>query len=112
MFPRYDLEKIKFGVDEKTWERAVGIYEAGKITETEEGYFGFTARVLGTHSYDVAISEDSFNCGHCSCFVGQSGNVCKHMIALAIWAVLRGAPLSENDKKQKNEVEFCGKMKE
>ena len=59
MFPRYDLEKIKFGVDEKTWERAVGIYEAGKITETEEGYFGFTARVLGTHSYDVAISEDS-----------------------------------------------------
>jgi hypothetical protein len=44
--------------------------------------------------------------------MGQSGNACKHIIALAIWAVLRGAPLSENDKKQKNEVEFCGKMKE
>ncbi len=109
MAPRYDLEKIKFGVDERTWERAVGLYESGKITEVEEGYFGFTARVLGTHPYDVAVSQTHYDRGDCNCFVGQRDMLCKHMVALAIWAVMRGAPLAEDDKKQKNEVEFCGK---
>jgi len=112
MVPQYDLEKIKFGVDEKTWERAVGLYEAGKITEVEEGYFGFTARVLGTQPYDVAVSQSHYDRGDCNCFVGQRDMLCKHMVALAIWAILRGAPLSEDDKKQKNEVEFCGKAGE
>jgi len=112
MIPQYDLEKIKFGVGEKTWERAVGLYEAGKISEVEEGYFGFTARVLGTQPYDVAVSQTHYDRGVCYCFVGQRDMLCKHMVALAIWAVLRGAPLSEDDKKQKNEVEFCGKTGE
>lgn len=111
MIPQYDLEKIKFGVDEKTWERAVGLYEAGKITEVEEGYFGFTARVLGTQLYDVAVSETHYDRGDCNCFVGQR-DICKHMVALAIWAVMRGVPLSKEDKEQKNEVKFCGKIGE
>ncbi len=101
MAPRYDLEKIKFGVDQKTWARAVELYEAGKVSEVEESYIGFTAQVLGTHPYDVAISETHCDCGHCNCFVGRQDILCKHVVALAIWAVRRGAPLSDEDKKLK-----------
>ena len=89
MFPQYDLNKIKLGVDQKTWEKAVGIYETEKVTEFEESYSGYTAAVLGAHPYDVAISEINFNLGDCSCFMGRTGNVCKHMVALAIYAVMR-----------------------
>jgi len=109
MIPQYDLEKIKSGVDEKTWERAAGLYEAGKVSEVEESYIGFTARVSGTHPYDVAVSETHYNHGHCSCFVGRQDILCKHMVALAIWAVLRGAPLSDGNKKQKKKRRFAAK---
>ena len=97
-------------MDEKTWERAAGLYEAGKVSEVEESYIGFTARVSGTQPYDVAVSETHYDHGHCNCFVGRQDIPCKHMVALAIWAVLRGAPLPGDDKKQKNGVEFCGKI--
>jgi len=96
MNPAYDLEKIKFGLDEKKWRRAVELYEDGKITEFEESYLGYTALVLGAKPYDVAISESACEQGDCSCFMGRSGSVCKHMVALAIYAVMRGNPL---DKK-------------
>jgi uncharacterized Zn finger protein len=95
MMPQYDLEKIKFGVDEKTWERAVGLYQSGKVTEFEQSYNGYTALVLGGQSYDVAVSELHYGQGDCNCFMGQQGILCKHMAALAIYAVLRGAPINE-----------------
>ena len=87
MVPRYDLEKIKSGTDQKTWERALAIFNAGKITEFAESPSGYTAQVLGSAAYDVAISEIYCHQGDCNCFVGQQGIVCKHMIALAIFAV-------------------------
>jgi uncharacterized Zn finger protein len=97
MIPKYDLEKIKSGIDEKTWGRAVWLHESGRVTEFEETYNGYTASVLGTEPYDVAVSESYFNQGDCSCFVGRTGAVCKHMIALAICAVGRVKP-----RKDKN----------
>jgi uncharacterized Zn finger protein len=93
MVPKYDLEKIKAGIEGKKWERATGLYESGKIAEFEESYLGYTASVLGAKPYDVAVSEIDFTQGDCSCFMGSNGAVCKHMVALAIYAVLRGAPI-------------------
>jgi uncharacterized Zn finger protein len=96
MKPTYDLEKIKSGVDEKTWERAVGLYKAGKVAEFEESPAGFTARVAGSKPYDVAVSESQFSHGDCNCFLGQQGTLCKHIVALAIFAILRGKPMKKN----------------
>ena len=47
----YDLNKIKFATDGATFKRAVGLYESGKVTETEQlgGYY--SAVVLGTKPY-------------------------------------------------------------
>jgi hypothetical protein len=109
MMPRYDLDKIKFGVDPKTWERAVALYEGGKVTEFEESYSGYTAVVLGTQPYDVAVSERYYDHGDCNCFVGQRDELCKHMVALAIYAIMRGAPMKADEKTQKNDLKFSGK---
>ena len=95
MVPQYDLEKIKSGVEGKVWDKAVALYEGNKITEFEESHFGFSALVLGTESYDVAISENHYHQGDCSCFMGRQGILCKHMVALAIYAIFRGKSLGE-----------------
>ena len=40
MKPHFDLDKIKFATDPLTYERAVDLYESGKVTEFE-GDIGF-----------------------------------------------------------------------
>ncbi|MFZ5800149.1 MAG: SWIM zinc finger family protein [Candidatus Omnitrophota bacterium] len=99
MLPAYDLNKIKFATDEGTFKRAVGLYEGGKVTKVETlgGYY--SAVVLGTESYRVSVSARNYKQGHCTCYVGQNDRLCKHMVALALHAVLDGKPLSEKDKQ-------------
>mgnify|MGYP001607538748 CR=1 FL=1 len=104
MLPTYDLNKIKFATDEATFKRAIGLYESGKVTEVETlgGYF--SAVVQGTEPYQVSVSARNYKQGHCTCYVGQKDTLCKHMVALALHAVLDGKPLSNADKQPNNEV--------
>src|SRR3989338_9425075 len=99
MIPTYDLNKIKFATDEATFKRAVGLYESGKVTEVEElgGYY--SAVVLGTEPYRVSVSARNYKQGHCTCYLGQKDTLCKHMVALALYAVMDGQPLSDKDKQ-------------
>lgn len=104
MTPSYDLNKIKFATDEATFKRAVGLYESGKVTKVETlgGYF--SAVVQGTESYRVSVSARNYKQGHCTCYVGQNHRLCKHMVALALYAVMAGKPLNDKDKQITNEV--------
>lgn len=104
MHTTYDLNKIKFATDEATFKRAVGLYESGKVTEVETlgGYF--SAVVQGTESYRVSVSVRNYKQGHCTCYVGQNDKLCKHMVALALYAVMAGKPLNDKDKQITNEV--------
>lgn len=104
MPPAYDFKKIKFATDEATYQRAVGLYESGKVTKVEEAFGDFTAVVRGTQPYRVSVSGRNYRHGHCTCYVGEKGALCKHMVALAIHAVLNGKPLTTEDKHQHNEV--------
>ena len=36
----YTLDKIKFGTDPATFERAVNLYESGKVSKIKEGFGG------------------------------------------------------------------------
>ena len=38
---KYDIEKIKFSVEPKTFERAVKLYESGKVKKFKEDEYGF-----------------------------------------------------------------------
>jgi len=109
MVPSYDLNKIKFATDEATFMRAVGLYENGKVTEMEAlgGYY--SAVVLGTEPYRVSVSARNYKQGHCTCYVGQNDRLCKHMVALALYAVMDGKLLSDKDKQPNNEVKCSGR---
>lgn len=99
MQPTYDLDKIKFATDEPTFEKAVGLYESGKVTQFEEGIGAYSATVLGTKPYRVSVEARRYDFGHCECYLGQNDTLCKHMVAVAIYAVTGGKPLSNEDKQ-------------
>ena len=56
--------------------------------------------MLGTHPYHVSIELRCFGLGYCDCYLGQRDILCKHIVALSIYAVMRGKKLTEEDKIQ------------
>lgn len=111
MSPTYDLDKIEFTTDEATFRRAVELYERGKVMRVEEAFGDFTAVVQGTQPYRVSVSGRNYRHGHCTCYVGEKGKLCKHMVALALHAVMNGKPLSAEDKHQQDEVRASDRRK-
>lgn len=108
--PDYDLGKIKFATDKSTFEKAVALYESGKVTQIKEGFGSYSAVVLGTEPYRVSIEARRYGYGHCTCYLGQNDTLCKHLVALAIYAVMGGKPLSEEDKKQVHNPNCSGRL--
>ena len=104
----YDINKLKFATDEATFKRAVGLYESGNVTkvETMGGYY--SAVVVGTEPYRVSVSARNYKQGHCTCYIGQKGTLCKHMVALALHAVMDGRTISDKDRQITNEVKCSG----
>lgn len=99
LLPNYNLDKIKFATDEPTFEKAVGLYGSGKVTQFEEGIGAYSAVVLGTKPYRVSVEARRYDLGFCECYLGQNDTLCKHMVAVAIYAVMRGKKLTDEDKK-------------
>ena len=64
MLPQYSLDKIKFGTDGATFERAVGLYESGKVTKFKTNIVGFFAVVLGSKPYRVFTDGKHFDQGN------------------------------------------------
>lgn len=110
--PHFDLEKIKFATDKSTYEKAVGLYEVGKTTEFKEEFGGFSAVVLGTRPYRVFVEARRYDYGSCECYLGQNETLCKHMVAVAIYAVLAGKPLKKEDKEIAYQPRCSGKLGE
>ena len=96
--PDFDINKIKFGVDQKTLERALGLYRKGKVTQFEEGIRSYSAIVQSTNNYRVNVEARNFRYAHCTCYIGQnSDSICKHMVAVAIYAAVGGKELNSQD---------------
>lgn len=110
MTPKYNLDKIKFTTDAPTWEKAVELYRKGKVMGVKSDGIGFSAVVLGGDRYHVYVHASHYDRGVCECYLGQQDILCKHMVALAIYVVLSGAPITEDDMKQQNEVVFSGQI--
>ncbi|MFC1806887.1 SWIM zinc finger domain-containing protein [Candidatus Omnitrophota bacterium] len=101
----YDFNKIKFGTDEATFKRAISLYEGGKVTTVEESLGDFTAVVLGTKPYRASISGRNYKQGYCTCYLGERGTLCKHVVALAICVVMNGEPLCDKDKELSHHID-------
>ena len=110
--PHFNLDKIKFATDETTYKKAVDLYENGKVTKFEGKFGGFSAVVIGTNPYRVFVEERRYDYGSCECYLGQNDRLCKHMVAVAISAVLDGKPLKKEDKDVVYQPKCSGKLGE
>lgn len=112
MIPNYDLDKIKFATDGPTFERAIGLYESGRVTKFEVIMDGYSAVVIGTKPYYVFVSARYYDHGGCDCYLGQNDTLCKHMVAVAIYAVMGGKKLSDEDKRLVSQAICSGRIGE
>jgi len=110
--PDYDLDKIKFATDQPTFEKAVALYESRKVTRFNEGISSYTAVVIGTEPYRVSVETHRYDYGHCTCYLGQNDTLCKHMVALALFVVMDGKPLTDQDKKLVDIPTCSGELRE
>jgi len=99
MKPSFDLDKIKFATDPVSFEKAVALYEKGKIKNFEEGMGTYSAIVEGGQFYHVSVEARRFGYGHCNCYLGEKDTLCKHMVALSIFSVLGGKSIPQECKK-------------
>jgi len=107
---KYDIDKIKFSVEPKTFKRAIKLYESGKVKKFKEDECGFFAVVSGTDDYEVCVSKKNLNNGYCNCYMGKNDFLCKHMVALAICGVLGGRKMKKEEKEIVAEP-FCSSKK-
>ena len=112
MKPVYDLDKIKFSSDRGSFERAVELYEKGKVTKFKKSPGEFSAVVLGSEPYRVWVSPRRHDEGNCTCYLGRNDTLCKHMIAVAIYAVMNGSKLADGDKEFIEAPRLSGKKGE
>ena len=112
MFPDYNLDKIRFGTDPATFEKAVDLYEKGKVTKFKEAIRAYSAVVLGSKPYQVSVEARRYDYGHCTCYLGEQDILCKHMVALAIYAILRGEAIPEKEKQTITSPISSGKLGE
>src|SRR3990167_6724832 len=108
--PDFTLDKIKFATDKPTFEKAVQLYENGKVIQVEEGIRSYRAIVQGTKPYRVSVEACRYDYGHCTCYLGQNDTLCKHMVALALYAVKGGQSLTDEDKKLVHTPLCSGKL--
>lgn len=88
------------------------MYESGKVTQFEEGIGAYSAVVRGSKPYRVLVEARRYDYGHCECYLGQNDTLCKHMVAVAIYAVKEGKPLTDEDKRQVSQVTCSGRLGE
>lgn len=112
MQPKYDLDKIKFATDGPTFDKAVGLYETGKVKQFEAGVRAYSAVVVGTKPYRVFVEARRYDYGHCECYLGQNDTLCKHMVAVAICAIKGGKPLTDEDKQRVSQATCSGTLGE
>lgn len=106
--PRFDLDKIKYGVDPATFKKAVDLYKKGKIKNFKEALASYTADVIGTKIYHVSMESRDYRYCFCNCYVGQNDTLCKHAVAVAIYATLGGKKLTKEDETQITKPESSG----
>jgi hypothetical protein len=102
IIPHFDIDKIKFSVDKATYVRALDLIRKSKVGVIKSSFSGYAADIQGTELYSVSVSVKNFDVGYCDCYIGQSDQLCKHMVALAVKVLLERSP--DIDLEQK--IEF------
>jgi hypothetical protein len=82
--PQFTIDDVKYADGPATFGRAQDLFRSGKVQDITETVRGYRAIVQGTHPYDVGLSYRRVDEGDCSCYLGQNGRLCKHVLSLAL----------------------------
>jgi SWIM zinc finger len=82
--PKFAYEDVKYAENPAMFERALDLYQLGKVGEISEDRRGYSATVQGSHPYIVNVSMRRVDEGDCTCYMGQHDKLCKHIFALAL----------------------------
>lgn len=107
-----EFSKVKFGTDKSTFDRAVALYESGKVTKFMDTGFSYVAVVQGTRPYKVVVDSKYYDRGTCECYLGQEGTLCKHMVAVAIFSIFEGKEVPAEQRESVENPVSSGKVGE
>ncbi|CAN5701374.1 hypothetical protein BH10PSE5_BH10PSE5_34320 [soil metagenome] len=82
----FDIAALRKTAGEKMFARGETYFEEGSVEVVGVDPRRIVARVFGTQTYGVELARQAKGfAGHCSCPAFADWDVCKHMIALALW---------------------------
>lgn len=87
--PRFTYRDVRYSVDDSMFARALKLFTGKKIADFGHDMAGYSARVIGTQSYQVHVSQRAVDYGMCNCYMGQNNTLCKHMIAVGLEVLYR-----------------------
>ena len=79
IIPEYTLWDIHIWVGDHEFEKWKSLYEKNKVLCINENLRGWTGKVQGTSTYEVAIDAKSFDRGFCDCYLGKKDTLCKQI---------------------------------
>lgn len=88
--PKFIIEDVQYAENPTVFERALDLYQSGKVGNIAERLHGYSTTVQGSHPYIVNVSMRRVDEGDCTCYMGQHDKLCKHVLALAL-AVLHAS---------------------
>lgn len=103
--PRFTHVDVRVASDRAIYDRAVALVSRGAVRQFKATPTGYLAFVDGSrHPYRVSLSARRIDEGYCECHMGQNGEFCKHLLALALTA-LDSAGVREEDARPVSEEE-------
>jgi len=87
VMPKFTIWDIESVVSRQTFLKARKLFESGKVKNVKEVRDGYWATVESTKKYDVFVSSKDILQGHCNCYAGQQGNICKHALAVGLFVL-------------------------
>lgn len=88
--PEFTFEDVKYAENPAMYQRALDLFQTGKVQPISEDKHGYFTTVAGTQLYKVYLSRKEIDHCDCSCYMGERGLLCKHVLALAL-AVLHAS---------------------
>lgn len=97
--PKFTYPDVQYSTNNAIANRALDLFLSGKVGNITEGPSDYSATVQGSKSYHVNLSVNRIYDADCTCYMGQNGDLCKHVLAVA-YAVLKQSGVIKEQSSQ------------
>ena len=111
--PRLCIEQIRALTGETTFAKGMLLTKAGKVHLLAWQGDSVTARVAGSHDYQVRLQLDGDDIdSHCTCPAASYQTMCKHAVATALTLIAQREQAAEKSETQRLRDFFAQQEKE